>query len=134
MREDFPRTTEEREQREIHYYQWIPLLLTAQMIASLLPKLLYNSVNFNLGRLWGSGRKSIDLTFSDITQLVRCTRSFNRASDDTYYIRSDLEERQEWGAAIIRRAAGKRVCKANGKFREFFVLQGGSKCLHFLGF
>ncbi|KAI6175586.1 Innexin [Aphelenchoides bicaudatus] len=47
MNQDFPKTQEERESTELHYYQWVSLLLAAQMIASFLPKLLYNAANFD---------------------------------------------------------------------------------------
>ena len=52
--EQIPRSGLEREQREIHYYQWVPFLLAGQALFFLLPKLLWKAFNGHTGLDFGS--------------------------------------------------------------------------------
>ncbi|KAF7639468.1 Innexin [Meloidogyne graminicola] len=45
----FPMRPIERENREIHYYQWVPFILVGQALLMMLPKLLWNAFNWKTG-------------------------------------------------------------------------------------
>uniref|UniRef100_A0A915E8E4 Innexin n=1 Tax=Ditylenchus dipsaci TaxID=166011 RepID=A0A915E8E4_9BILA len=47
--ESFPRTNPEREDRELHYYQWVPFMLAAQILLFTLPKNIWNTFNLKTG-------------------------------------------------------------------------------------
>jgi hypothetical protein len=39
----------ERENREIHYYQWVMFILVGQALLMMLPKLFWNGLNWKTG-------------------------------------------------------------------------------------
>lgn len=47
--EHFPILAVEREDREIHYYQWVPFVLIGQALLLMAPKLLWNAFNWKNG-------------------------------------------------------------------------------------
>lgn len=49
MNERFPMRPIERENREIHYYQWVPFILVGEALLMMLPKLLWNAFNWKTG-------------------------------------------------------------------------------------
>ncbi|KAH7678424.1 innexin unc-9, partial [Aphelenchoides avenae] len=49
MNETFPRTTEERQSRELHYYQWVSFILMGQVLFFILPKIIWSALNWKTG-------------------------------------------------------------------------------------
>lgn len=49
MNETFPRTPEERQSRELHYYQWVSFILAAQVLLFVLPKTVWSAFNWKTG-------------------------------------------------------------------------------------
>lgn len=59
MYEKFPEKQADRTDREIAYYQWVPLLLALQMLACWLPRIFFKAMNFSAGEFFdGNFKKS----------------------------------------------------------------------------
>lgn len=56
MNETFPRTTEERQSRELHYYQWVSFILMGQVLFFILPKIVWSAFNWKTGMSAGQSR------------------------------------------------------------------------------
>lgn len=90
MTERFPTTVTDREKRQLHYYQWVPFILAAQLLLFFLPKMMWHTFNWKTGE-WKCTRACV----CECCACCMCERtSYVRGIDFNEYRKPEIDRQK----------------------------------------